>query len=114
MFYVYNQNNSGGNFTVNERLGKAVVIQADSLTQANDKAVSIGIYFDGMYNDFDCSCCGDRWSRNPSGWSKLRDALKYLELLINTSDERFYCPIYSYNEAMELIVLQYDDVIKMV
>jgi hypothetical protein len=29
--------------------------------KANDKALELGIYFDGCYKDVDCSCCGDRW-----------------------------------------------------
>jgi len=97
MIYVYNQNCSGGNFIENESIGRVVVIQADNLDDANHKAVSIGIYFDGVTEDLDCRCCGDRWSAVPEVFNRLED---YLE-----SDERFYCPIYSYNEAMELTII---------
>lgn len=58
-FYEYRQNNSGGSFDMD--LGKKVYIQATSPEKANSIAENNGIYFDGVYNDIDCSCCGDRW-----------------------------------------------------
>jgi len=64
MFYTYNQNNSGGIFDINDRVGQYVIIEADNCEKANEKAETVGIYFDGCDNDTDCSCCGDRWHRN--------------------------------------------------
>ena len=61
MFYLYNQNNSGGSFTQNGDLAHRVVIEAPSIGMANDKAEEIGIYFDGVESGYDCACCGDRW-----------------------------------------------------
>jgi hypothetical protein len=63
MFYEYNQNNSGGNFDLDEACGLThfVVIEADSAEEANRKAEDHGIYFDGCASGRDCSCCGDRW-----------------------------------------------------
>lgn len=58
-FYTFNQNNSGGRF--DENLGQFVIIEAASKDEANDKAESIGIYFNGVVNGEDCPCCGDRW-----------------------------------------------------
>ena len=58
-FYHYSQNNSGGSFIVNERVGNDVVIEARDVDHANTIAESIGIYFDGAG---DCPCCGNRWS----------------------------------------------------
>ena len=60
MFYTYSQNNSGGNFT-----GPAtyVIVEAKNAKFANVIAEENGIYFDGCSSGRDCSCCGDRWSR---------------------------------------------------
>jgi len=61
-FYEFNQNNSGGSFTVNDKVCHRVIIQAHSPSEARQKALDIGIYFDGCALGLDCSCCGDRWS----------------------------------------------------
>ena len=67
MFYTYSQNNSGGSFDIDAENGLAhyVIIEADSMEEANEKATSIGIYFDGVEDGMDCECCGDRWSSDP-------------------------------------------------
>ena len=59
-FYLYSQNNSGGSFVYDDRRGVAeyVVVEADSADQANERAESAGLYFDG---EGDCECCGNRW-----------------------------------------------------
>ncbi len=63
MFYHYSQNNSGGSFEFDKKRGIThhVVIEADSPSHANERAESIGLYFNGCENDRDCPCCGDRW-----------------------------------------------------
>lgn len=61
MFYTFKQNNSGGTFVMNERVAHFVIIEADSVREANEKAESIGIYFNGVDDNIDCPCCGDRW-----------------------------------------------------
>ena len=60
-FFDYHQNNSGGGFDFDDDAGISilVVIEADNAGEANDKAESIGLYFDGAG---DCSTCGYRWS----------------------------------------------------
>ena len=60
MFYTFKQNNSGGSFVIDDKVDVYVVIEANSSTHANERAVDIGIYFDGCYRGRDCSCCGDR------------------------------------------------------
>jgi hypothetical protein len=70
MFYIYDQNNSGGGFIVDDEVTYNVIIEADSADEANRKAEEIGIYFDDNY-EYDCSCCGTRWSR---AWSNDGDA----------------------------------------
>lgn len=64
-FFEYHQNNSGGSFDHSPRagIGYLVVIEAASADEANTRAESIGLYFDGCAEGMDCDCCGDRWSR---------------------------------------------------
>lgn len=65
MFYHFRQNNSGGSFYVNEASGIAcdVIVEANSKDEANERAESIGLYFDGVELGDDCDCCGNRWYR---------------------------------------------------
>ena len=60
MFYSYHQNNSGGTF-----YGPAiwVIVEADTANEADAIAEENGVYFNGCSTGEDCSCCGDRWSR---------------------------------------------------
>ena len=69
-FYTFGQNNSGGSFDFDKKSGIThwVIIEADSVEHANDRATDAGIYFDGGYDGRDCSCCGDRWY--PTRYSK--------------------------------------------
>lgn len=62
-FYLFVQNNSGGQFIVDETegIGEYVIIEAYSSVEANDIAEKKGIYFNGCDDGVDCSCCGDRW-----------------------------------------------------
>lgn len=62
-FYTYRQNNSGGNFDHKPSQGISVfvIIQATDLRDADTRAQRAGLYFNGVDNDQDCSCCGDRW-----------------------------------------------------
>jgi hypothetical protein len=63
MYFHYSQNNSGGSFDFDEKAGIThhVVVYGKDAKEANRKAEDIGLYWDGCYNDMDCSCCGDRW-----------------------------------------------------
>lgn len=63
MFYTYRQNNSGGWFIDTDDIGYNTIIEADSPRDADARAESIGIYFDGCLKGTDCDCCGDRFSR---------------------------------------------------
>lgn len=60
MFFDYRQNNSGGEFDVDEKAGISVtvIVEADNAEDADSRAKKIGLYFDGAG---DCPCCGDRW-----------------------------------------------------
>jgi hypothetical protein len=69
--YRYRQNNSGGHFIVSDSVAETVFIEATSPKEADAKAKSVGIYFDGVETGQDCSCCGDRWSScSEFDWSK--------------------------------------------
>ena len=89
MFYTYIQNNSGGSFKITKKIKHYVIIEADSAKEADEKAESIGLYFDGVKKGIDCPCCGDRWheayslgvgiegTKEPEIWGQ--SALKYLK-----------------------------------
>lgn len=56
-FYIYDQNNSGGYFIVNEDVAPYVIIESSSRKYAdvlfNEISVSYSSY---------CKCCGKRWN----------------------------------------------------
>lgn len=60
-YYLFDQNNSGGDFITDDNLCHRMLIQAESQKQAEDFAFSMGIYYDGCSMGVDCGCCGDRW-----------------------------------------------------
>ena len=62
MFYEYRQNNTFGTWVKNADVDIWVIIEADNVEQANERAESVGLYFDGCSDAIDCPCCGDRWS----------------------------------------------------
>jgi hypothetical protein len=66
-FYTYRQNNSGGEFLVDEKVAHTVIVEAPDALSANARAQAVGVYFDGCETGPDCSCCGDRWSRAYEG-----------------------------------------------
>lgn len=60
-FFKFYQNKSGGCFDQDDKLCHIVVIEAETYEEAEKKALEIGIYFNGVEDDIDCECCGDRW-----------------------------------------------------
>ena len=62
-FFTFSQNNSGGGFDHDEKagIGHYVIVEAKDAEDANRRAESIGLYFNGVSDDRDCECCGDRW-----------------------------------------------------
>jgi hypothetical protein len=74
-FYKFSQNNSGGSFDTDENLCQAIYIEAESEEQANQKALELGIYFNGVEEGIDCDCCGDRWC---PAYGEERDHVVYL------------------------------------
>lgn len=63
-FFTYSQNNSGGHWYSDEEngIGQYVIIEADNADDADVEAERIGLYFNGVSDDRDCECCGDRWT----------------------------------------------------
>lgn len=61
-YYGFSQNNSGGEFEIDDKVTINVWVEANNAREANAKAEEIGIYFDGVNSEMDCECCGDRWS----------------------------------------------------
>ncbi len=61
-WFKFDQNNSFGVFEVNDKVCHNIFIEAENYKEARKKALSLGIYFNGVYKGIDCPCCGDRWS----------------------------------------------------
>lgn len=60
--FRFRQNNSGGEFIVDDTVDVNVVIEAESADQANEIATKyLGIYFNGVDEGHERECCGDRW-----------------------------------------------------
>lgn len=82
MFFEFTQNNSGGRFEFNSIAGIShrVLIEAENKDQAIEKALNIGLYFDGCEKGIDCPCCGDRWD----DWTdQITDIDEYVESVKN-------------------------------
>ena len=99
-YYTYYQNNSGGDFDEDEQVCQYVIIQALSPDQADARAESIGIYFNGVSEGKDCRCCGDRWypasehSAVPTIWGKSPDDYKPIFRL---NKGQIFCRVYHLN-----------------
>lgn len=59
-WWMFVQNNPGG---VYKGPAMIVMVNAETASQANDKAEDVGVYFDGVATHDDCACCGDRWDK---------------------------------------------------
>ncbi len=60
-WFEWTQNNSGGGFDVDKEVCHRLFIQAESYEEAEEKALDMGVYYDGCHEGYDCPCCGDRW-----------------------------------------------------
>ena len=99
MFFEFNQNNSGGDFVVDDRVCHHVIIEASSADQANEIAEAVGIYFNGVDDGVDCDCCGDRWYPQWGSAAGTEDPLiygqdptKYVDRFTEAGE--VYCRIY--------------------
>lgn len=84
-FYVYTQNNPGGELIFTDELSVFVAIEAENPEDSDEHARRLGIYFDGVEDGVDCRRCGDRWFRTSDDkYSKINiekegSALAYME-----------------------------------
>jgi hypothetical protein len=62
-YFHFFQNPSFGVFDTDAGAAENVWIEAPDAHLANLRALKFGIYFDGVDQGRDCSCCGDRWDR---------------------------------------------------
>lgn len=88
MFYDFRQNNTFGRWVINKDVNVLVVIEASSVKQANERAESVGLYFDGISDGIDCSCCGDRWSKEWDGYEGDTVPSQYGKPIENLHPER--------------------------
>jgi len=63
MFYTFTQNNSGGFDIRNDYISEYVIVEGDDYSDIIHRALDVGIYFNGVRENIDCECCGDRWSK---------------------------------------------------
>ena len=57
--YSFRQNNTFGSW--DEGVGHNVLVEASTSGEANERALTAGVYFNGCTAGRDCGCCGDRW-----------------------------------------------------
>ena len=60
-FLTFRQNNSGGVFDYDNNLTETVIVEGTDYNDIIRRAGSLGIYFNGVDDGYDCECCGDRW-----------------------------------------------------
>ena len=91
MWYAYHQNNSGGGFYLHagEGIGHVVFVQADSAPEADKRAETIGLYFDGCENGQDCECCGDRWMSAELWYEKGSEIPMYYDTPLPLATHKF-------------------------
>jgi len=75
-FFLYNQTASGGSFI--GEMGYVLYVEAANEDEADVRAQSVGVYFDGCRNGVDCPCCGDRWTPAKDAVLPPLDSLKEL------------------------------------
>ncbi len=74
-YYEFRQNNSGGSF---HKPAVVVYVEALDAKHANSRAEELGIYFDGVEQGSDCSCCGDRWHAADEYYSSDTEPTEYV------------------------------------
>ena len=73
MIYTYRQNNSGGYYC--QPAKHIIVKDARDEEHATEIAMAAGMYFHGVADGSDCSCCGDRWYNIADEYDSLENAL---------------------------------------
>ena len=93
-FWHFRQNNSGGQWDVDDKVGHHVFVEAENEEQVKGLARKLGIYFDGCSTGRDCSCCGDRWDEpDPDYPDEVRTAEELVselaEMLAGSASNRY-------------------------
>lgn len=101
-WYEFSQNNSGGSFITNKKVCHRVYIEAADADEANSKAETLGIYFNGIESGEDCPCCGDRWYPAEGEGDKFPYSYTK-ELVFNTPEEymQYLANTYGWNMKPE-------------
>lgn len=60
-FFQFRQNNSSGIFTVNNTVCHRLFIEANTHTEAIEKAEKLGCYWEGVIAGIDCPYCGEKY-----------------------------------------------------
>jgi hypothetical protein len=84
MFYTFIKNNSAGSYDIEDGVDECVIIEADTAGEANDRAISVGIYFNGCEDGRDCDCCGDRWDAQDSDdtGTEVPESMRYRNVIV--------------------------------
>lgn len=100
-WYKFSQNNSGGKV----KGPLQVWVEAYDRDDANYFAEKEGtIYFDGVANGNDCSCCGDRWHRVESKY----DEFSSLPTNLHEGIENQYQVLVIYNSPPRTVKMKYE------
>ena len=89
MIFSFRQNNSGGYYT--EPAKSIIVKDASDEKSAIEIALKAGMYFNGIADGKDCSCCGDRWYCMPFDHDTIDEAIEFVS---NTYDDGSSIPQY--------------------
>lgn len=99
MFYTINQNNSGGYFIENDDVREYLIIEADSVDEANDKLYDIT----QDYSEY-CSCCGKRWSNFNEDNGSEEPMIRYIPVdKVEEGVFRHSCIIYYKNGDKRIV-----------
>lgn len=90
MFYLFRQNNSGGQWVLSTEHGVGIVmhVEADSEEQANERFEAIGEKVRGFH--WYCDCCGHRW-RSAQQWDATEKPEPSRGEYVHYADGEFVC-----------------------
>lgn len=107
-YYIYDQNNSGSEYLLNDRdgIGHVIAIEARDYEDANNRLDDIT----SSYSEY-CHCCGERWSKfdnepkkNNSKFDNLDDVKIYLKIYFKyTRQEDPKAFLHDYHNSILLI-----------
>lgn len=91
-FYTFTQDNSGGSFDYDKKRGitNFVIIEANNADEANARAETIGLYFDGRG---DCPCCGNRWCEARDPYDATKTPELYEMPLAEYMEQNAWCTV---------------------